>query len=136
MYGKRNYNKIKQGFIGIMSDLDVMKACEVTNSWKDNEQVGNDNEPCVLVTNERAWNAVTVAWTPMSDKVNVLGWCVGAEVKNFGQDVMETHSGEYGFILYWPKCKMHWIKGATGWISVLCVMWNILFTMFWLFFCL
>ena len=29
MYWKTNFNKIKQGFSGIMSDLDVAKACEV-----------------------------------------------------------------------------------------------------------
>ena len=54
MYWKINFNKIEQGFIGITSDLDVAKACKVMNSWNDNEQVGNDNEPCVVVTNERA----------------------------------------------------------------------------------
>ena len=72
-----------------MSDLDIMKACEVMNSWNDNEQVGNDNEPCVLVTNERTWNAVAVAQPPMSDRENVLGWHMGAEVKYFGKDVMQ-----------------------------------------------
>ena len=46
-----------------------------------------------------------VAQPPMSDRENVLGWHMGPEVKTFG--IMETHSGEYGFILYWPKCKMH-----------------------------
>ena len=40
----------------------------------------------------------------MRDRENVLGWCLGDEMKNFGKDVMETQSGEYGFILYWPKC--------------------------------
>ena len=51
---------------------------------------------------------------------------------------METQSGEYGFILYWMKCKLHCIKVVTGWINVSCAMGNILFTMFWLFlvFCL
>ena len=73
---------------------------------------------------------VTMAWQPMSDRENVLGWCMGDEVKNFGRDIMETHSSEYGFILYWPKCKVFWIKEATSWISVSCVMWDILFTMF------
>ena len=42
----------------------------------------------------------------MSDRENVLGWCVGAEVKRFGKNIMETCSGEYGFILYWPKCEV------------------------------
>ena len=28
---------------------------------------------------------------------------MGDEMKNFGKDIMETHSGEYGFILYWLK---------------------------------
>ena len=46
-----------------------------------------------------------MAW-PVSDRESVLGWHVGAEVKNFGKDIMETHSGEYGFILHWPKCKV------------------------------
>ena len=31
--------------------------------------------------------------------------CMGDEMKNFGKDTMETHSGECGFILYWPKCR-------------------------------
>ena len=47
---------------------------------------------------------VTMTWQPMRDRKNVLGWCMGEEVKNFGKDFMETQSGEYGFILYWPKC--------------------------------
>ena len=38
MYWKINFNKIEQGFISIMSDLDIAKACEVINSWNDNEQ--------------------------------------------------------------------------------------------------
>ena len=54
MYWEINFNKIKQGFVGIMSDLDIAKACTVMNSWNDNEQEGNDNDPHVLVTNERA----------------------------------------------------------------------------------
>ena len=54
MYWKVNFNKIEQGFSGITSDLDVMKACKVMNFWNDNEQVGNYNEPYVLVTNEGA----------------------------------------------------------------------------------
>ena len=47
-----------------------------------------------------------MAWPAMSDRERGLGWYVGAEVNNFGKDIMETHSGEYGFILYWPKCKV------------------------------
>ena len=43
----------------------------------------------------------------MNDRENVLGWHVGAEVKYFGKDIMETCSGEYGFILYWLKCEIH-----------------------------
>ena len=46
---------------------------------------------------------------------------MGGKVKNFGKDVMETQSGEYGFILYWPRCGIVWIKEATGWIRVPCV---------------
>ena len=118
-----------------MSDLVIMKTCKVMTSWNDNEQAGNDNEPCVLVTNERAQNVVPVVQAPMSDRENGLGWCMVAEVKKFGKDVMETWSGEYGFILYWPKCKLHCIKEVTGWINVSCAMGNILCTMFWLFFC-
>ena len=38
------------------------------------------------------------AWEPMSDKINGLGQCEGAEVKNFVKAVMETWSCEYGFI--------------------------------------
>ena len=54
MYWEINFNKIKQGFIGIMGHLGIEKACEVMNSWNYNKQAGNDNEPYVLVTNERA----------------------------------------------------------------------------------
>ena len=36
MYGKINFNKIEQGFIGITSDLVVMKACKTINSWNGN----------------------------------------------------------------------------------------------------
>ena len=53
MYWKINVNKSEQGFIGITSGLVIMKACKAMNSWNDNEQAGNDNEPCGLVTNER-----------------------------------------------------------------------------------
>ena len=134
MYWKINFNKIKQGFISITSDLVIMKACKAMTSWNDNEQVGNDNEPCGLVTNERTWNAVTMAQQPMSDRESGWGWCMGTEVKNFGKDVMETCGGEYGFIWYWPKCKMCCME-VTGWINVSCAMGNTLFTMFWLFFC-
>ena len=49
---------------------------------------------------------------------------MGDEVKNSGKDVMEMRSGEYGFILYWPKCGIAWIKEATGWIRVPCVKWR------------
>ena len=70
----------------------------------------------------RTGNTVTVAWQPMSDRENRLGWCMGVEVKNFVKDVMETWSCQYGFILYWAKCEVFWIKEATGWMSVLCVM--------------
>ena len=42
----------------------------------------------------------------MSGRENGLGWCMGAEVKNLGKYIMETRSGEYGFILYWPKCEV------------------------------
>ena len=38
MYWKINFNKIEQGFIGIMSDLVIVKACEVMDFWNDNEQ--------------------------------------------------------------------------------------------------
>ena len=58
----------------------------------------SDNEPCGLVTNGRRGNAVAVAWQPMRDRKNRSGWCVGAEVKNFVKDVMETQSCEHGFI--------------------------------------
>ena len=54
MCWKINFNKIEQGFIGIMSDCDIEKACKVMNSWNDNEQAGDDNEPYALVTNERS----------------------------------------------------------------------------------
>ena len=47
-----------------------------------------------------------MAWPPMSDREKVLRWHMSAEVKKIGKEIMETHSGEYGFILYWPKCEM------------------------------
>ena len=50
MYWKINFNKIEQGFISIMHDLVIMKAMTY---WNANEQAGNDNEPCGLVTSER-----------------------------------------------------------------------------------
>ena len=104
------------------------------NSWNDNEQAGKDNEPCVLVTNEKAWNMVVMVWPPISDRENVLGWCISDEMKNFGKDVMETCSGEYGFILYWPNAEMFWIKEETSWVRVSGMMGNVLFTVFWLFY--
>ena len=85
MWWKINLNKIKQGFIRRMSDLVVMKACKVMTSWNDNEQVGNDNEPCVLVINERVQNVVAVAQPPMSDRESGLEWHMGAEVKNLAR---------------------------------------------------
>ena len=33
-----------------------------TNSWNDNEQVGDYNEPCVPVTNGRAQTVASAAW--------------------------------------------------------------------------
>ena len=45
-------------------------------------------------------------WPPMSDRENGLGWYLDAEVKNLPKDIMETQSGGYDFILYWPKCKV------------------------------
>ena len=32
----------------------------------------------------------------MRDRENVLGQCMGDEVKNFGKDIREMQSGEYG----------------------------------------
>ena len=43
---------------------------------------------------------------PMRDKENVLTWCMGDGVKNVGKDIMEARRGEYGFILYWPECRI------------------------------
>ena len=40
---------------------------------------------------------------PMRDGENALGLCLGDKVKNFGKDIMEMWSGEYGFICHWPK---------------------------------
>ena len=122
MCEKINCDKIEQGFINLMSDLVIMKACKAMNSWNDNYLAGNDNEPCELVTNGRTENAVTMAWQPMRDRKNRLGQCMGTEVKNFVKDVMETRSCGYGFILYWAKCRYFGFKEATVWISVLCVM--------------
>ena len=67
---------------------------------------------------------VAMTWQPMRDRKNVLGQCLGDEVKNFGKDIMEMWSGEYVFICYWPKCENVWIKEATGWIRVPCVKWR------------
>ena len=62
-----------------------------TSSWNDNEQVGDYNEPCVPGDqSEGLKHAVTMTWQPMRDRENVLGWCMGDEVKNFGKDIMET----------------------------------------------
>ena len=58
----------------------------------------------------------------MSDRESGLGWHMGGLVKNVCKDVMETCCGEYGFILYWPKCKMHCKKEVTSWINVSCAM--------------
>ena len=57
----------------------------------------------VLVTNGRTGNAVTMAQQPLSDRRNRLGWGMGAKVKNFVKDVMETGSCEYGFIFVLGK---------------------------------
>ena len=35
--------------------------------------MGDYNEPCVLVTNERAGKAVSANWQPMKDWINVTG---------------------------------------------------------------
>ena len=58
-YYKIFFNKIKQGLGSLASDLDIMKACKVIqipgmiiSKWE------IYNEPCVLVTNVRAWKAV------------------------------------------------------------------------------
>ena len=37
-------------------------------------------------------NWIAVAWEPMTDKGNGLGWCEGIEVKNFVKVVMETQA--------------------------------------------
>ena len=59
MYGEINFNKIKQGFISRMSDLVIMKACEVMNSWNDNEQW-----EIIMshVTSERAGKGASAVW--------------------------------------------------------------------------
>ena len=48
---------------------------------------------------------VAMTQQPMRDRKNVLGQCLGDEVKNFGKYLMETQSTEYGFICHWSKCK-------------------------------
>ena len=48
-------------------------------------------------------NSVIVAWQPMRDRENRSGQCIGAEVKKFVKDVMETQSCEYGFIFILGK---------------------------------
>ena len=52
-----------------------------------------------------------MAWPPMSDRENGLGWHVGAEVKHFGKDVMETHSSDYGFIFIGQNVKCCEFRG-------------------------
>ena len=63
-----------------------------------------------------------VAQQPMRDRKNRSGQHIGAEVKNFVKNVMETWSCEYGFILYQVKCRYYGSKEAASLISVLCVM--------------
>ena len=45
----------------------------------------------------------------MGNRENVLGCGLGDEVKKFGKDVMETRSGECGFICYWSKYINIWV---------------------------
>ena len=66
----------------------------------------------------------------MRDRENVLKQCLGYEVKNFGKDVMETQSGEYGFICYWSKYENVWIREAAHWIRVPCVKWRMSYLQF------
>ena len=54
----------------------------------------------------------------------MLGNGLGDEVKQFCKDVMETWSGEYGFICYWSEHENVWVKEAAGWIRVPCVKWR------------
>ena len=65
------------------------------NSWNDNnsgEFIISSGSQCPIEMPESRllhrvnWgNWVAVAWEPMSDKGNGLGWCEGIEVKKFHQ---------------------------------------------------
>ena len=135
MYWKTNFNKIKQGCSGIVSDLDVTKACEVIQIPG---MIMSKQE--IIMSHVSQWPMrgleMQLPWLSNQWGIgkNVLGWCMGDEVKNFGKDIMETQSSEYGFILYWPECRIDWIREATSWIRVSCVMENVLSIVFWLFF--
>ena len=103
------------------------------NSWNDIEQLGDYNEACVLVTNERSWNMVTVTWQPMRDRENVLGWCMGDEVKILAKTSWKLKVVSMVLFCIGWNVELFWIKEATGWIRVLCVMENVLSIVFWLF---
>ena len=66
----------------------------------------------------------------MGNRENALGHGLGDEVKNFGKDVMQTWSGEYGFIGYWFKYENLWVKEVAGWIRVPCVKWRMSYLQF------
>ena len=55
----------------------------------------------------------------MRDRKNVLGQCLGDEVKNFGKDVMATWSGKEGLIYQWPNCGEITDLNVCYWVSIM-----------------
>ena len=71
-----------------------------------------------------------MTWYPKGSRKNVLECGLGDKVKKVGKNVMETQSGEYGFICYWSKYKNVWVKEAAGGIRVPCVKWRMSYLQF------
>ena len=51
-------------------------------------------------------------------------------MKKIGKDVMETQSGECGFICYWSKYKNVWVKEVASLIRMPCVKWRMSYLQF------
>ena len=66
----------------------------------------------------------------MGSRKYVSGHGLSDEVKKFDKDVMETWSGEYGFICYWSTYTNVWVKEADGWKRVPCVKWRMSYLQF------
>ena len=124
------FNKIKQGLIYILGDLVIERHVRLLIPgmiMSSGEFIMSCRSWCPIEMPENMslhrvnWgNWVAVAWEPMSDKGNGLGWCKGIKVKNFIKNVMETQSCEYGFILNWISGRNYGSQKATSVIIVLC----------------